>query len=327
MNTQLENSKPNEEIDLLELFSRMGQSIKRFFVWLYNLLTSFLLLLIRKSVWIISFSIAGAFVGYSFYQNTPRFYSSQMVAISNSMNNNVIVNSINLLNDLFESKNYNVLANYLSISPQMAEKIKSIGAYYGIDLNKDEITDYVDYDKKYNPKDTTQKRLTDIFYLKISVYDETIFTNVRDGIKKYINTNPYIVENNNVRKQQDVTLIELYKKQIKKLDSLQKVQYFEVPKLQKGGNNQLVLLNEKEIKLYHTDIINLYNAQLYLEKQLILNPDPVTVIQDFTQLAKADNPLIKFLKTWVVIFAIFGFSFSIFWQYRKRIWNLIRNYS
>ena len=325
MNTQLENSKPSEEIDLLELFNRMGRSIKNLFIWLYNLLVSFFLLLIRKFVWIFFFSIVGAFVGYLFYNNTPRFYSSQMVAVSNSMNNSVIVNSINLINDLFESKNYDVLANYLSISPQMAKKIKSIGAYYGIDLNKDKITDYVDYEKVYNPKDTTQKRLTDIFYLKISVYDETIFANVRDGIKKYINTNPYIVENNNVRKQQDIKLIELYKKQIMKLDSLQKVQYFEVPKLQKSGNNQLVLLNEKETKLYHTDIINLYNAQLYLERQLVLNPDPITIIQDFTQLAKADNPLIKFLKTWVVIFAIFGFSFSILWQYRKRLWTLTRN--
>jgi len=84
----------------------------------------------------------------------------------------------------------------------------------------------------------------------------------------------------------------------------------------------MVILNEKETKLYHDDIIKLYNRKLALEKELSINPDPITVIQDFTQLAKADNPLIKFLKTWVVIFAVFGFSFAILWQYRKRLWNL-----
>jgi len=324
MSTNSENSKPTEEIDLLELFNRMGLSIKRFFIWLYNLTVSFFLLLIRKSVWIFSFSIIGCFVGYFFYINTPRYYTSEMVARSNSMNNNVIINSINLLNDLFENRNYSALGNYLGISSSKAEKIKSIESYYGIDLNKDKITDFVDYDNTYNPKDTTKRRLTDVFYLKISVYDENIFTSVRDGIKKYISTNPYILQNNEIRKLQTQKLIEEYNKEISKLDSLEKVQYFEVPKMQKFGSNQLVILNEKETKLFYEDIIKLYNKKLSLERDLSINPEPITIIQDFTQLSKAENPLIKFLKIWVIVFAILGFISAFLWQYRNQIWNLIR---
>ena len=318
------NTRPSDEIDLLELFNRMGKSIKNFFMWILELLKSFLFLLISKSVWILSFSIIGGYVGYIFFQNTPRFYSSEMVAKSNSMNNSIIVNSINLLNDLFENRNYNALSSYLGTTPEQAKEIRSIEAFYGIDINKDKIADFVDYNKTYNPKDTTQKRLSDVFYLRINVYDETIFSSVRDGIKKYISTNPFILENNNVRKQQTRSLIEEYKIEIQKIDSLQKVQYFEIPKMQKAGNNQMIFLNEKEAKLYHGDIIYLYKQQLALEKELTLNPDPITVVQDFTQLSKAENPLMKFLKVWILIFAVLGFFTSLMWQYHLKIWLLIK---
>ncbi|NOU19907.1 MAG: hypothetical protein HOO91_20300 [Bacteroidales bacterium] len=325
MDNQIQNQRPTDEIDLLELFSRIGLGIKKFSYWILELIRSFFLLLIRKSIWILSFSLIGGFVGYYFYNTTPRFYSSEMVARSNSMNNSVIVNSINLLNDLFENKNYNALSSYLGTSSKEAEKIRSIEAFYGIDINKDIIADYIDYNKTYNPKDTTQKRLSDVFYLRISVYDESIFSNVRDGIKKYISTNPFILQNNEVRIQQTKSMITEYQSEINKLDSLQKVQYFEVPKMQKGGNSQMIVLNEKEAKLYHNDILSLYNRKLSLEKELVLNPDPITIIQDFTQLSKAENPLIKFLKTWILVFAIFGLLSSLIWQLRTKIWYLIKN--
>lgn len=325
MDNHVQNQRPTDEIDLLELFSRMGKGIKKFSYWIVELIQSFFLLLIRKSIWILSFSIIGGFVGYFFYSITPRFYSSEMVARSNSMNNNIIVNSINLLNDLFENKNYSALGGYLRTTPKEAEKIKSIEAFYGIDINKDKIADFIDYNQTYNPKDSTQKRLSDIFYLRINVYDETIFSNVRDGIKKYISTNPFILQNNEVRIQQAKNMISEYQSEINKLDSLQKVQYFEVPRIQKGGNSQMIVLNEKESKLYHNDILNLYYKKLALEKELILNPDPITIIQDFTQLSKAENPLIKFLKTWIIVFAILGLLFSLIWQLRANIWYLIKN--
>ena len=248
-----------------------------------------------------------------------------MVARSNSMNNAIIVNSINLLNDLFINKNYSALGNYLGTSAEEAKKIKSIDAYYGIDINRDGVTDFIDYDNKYDPKDTTQKRLSDIFYLKIKVYDESVFTNVRDGIKRYISTNPYVEDNNTVRKQQAKRMIKEFEDEIHKLDSFQKIQYFEVPKMQKTGSSQTILFNEKESKLYHNEIIELYHRKQKLEKELEINPDPITVIQDFTQLSNAENSLLKVVMLWVIFFAILGLLSSLLWEYRSRIWTIIKS--
>lgn len=324
MDNQIQNQKPTDEIDLIELFNRIGRGLKSMFYWIINLIKLFLILLIRKSLWIISFSIIGGVIGYTLYNSTPRIYTSEMVARSNSMNNSVIVNSINLLNNLIG--NPEALSGYLNINHEQAKSIKSIESFYGIDINKDNITDYIDYNNIYNPKDTTQKRLPDIFYLRIRVFDETIFPSVRDGIKAYISNNAYIIKNNLIRKQQANKLIEAYNKEIQKIDSSQKVQYFEVARMQKTSNSQTLVLNEKENKQqYLNEILLLFTKKQEIEKDMILNPDPITVIQDFTQLSKAVNPLVEFYKLWVSLFAAIGFFISIGWQYREKIWKLIKN--
>ncbi|MGE0088135.1 MAG: hypothetical protein AB7S50_01510 [Bacteroidales bacterium] len=313
----------NDEIDLIELFQKMGNGIKNLFNKLISLINSFFIFLIRKSIWLIAFIILGVIVSYLLFTMTKRYYTSEMTAKSNSMNNTVIVNSINLLNDLFISGNYSALSEYLQLTKSQAKSIKSINAFYGIDLNKDEISDFVDYKNTFLPKDTNQVRLDDVFYLQISVYDESVFPVLKNSIKNYISNNPYVLENNNIRIQQAHNQIEMLKKEIAKLDSLQNVQYFEIPKTQKANNNQMIVLNEKDMKLYHVEKLRLNTQILDLEKDLSINPDPITVIQDFTQLSKTENPITIYIKIWVPIFFLLGIICSLIWQYRKRIWFLI----
>lgn len=324
-NDQINRPQASDEIDLIELFNKIGNSIKKGVMWIINRLQDFILLLIRKSLWIISFSIIGAFVGYSFFKATPRYYSSQMVAVSNALDNNYIVSSINLLDDLFKGGNHDIAANYLEIPIENAKQIKSIGAYYGIDVNKDKLTDYVDYTETYNPKDTSIRRITDFFYVKMEVFSETVFAQARDGIKKYINKNNFVIDNNQVRIAQSEELIKSIDQEIKKLDSLQRIQYFEIPKSQKANNTQMVVLNEKEMKLYHEQILTLQRQKLELEKDITIKKDPITVVQDFTPLSKAENPITKYLINWVALFSLLGFIVSLLWQFKKAIIQLIKD--
>lgn len=321
-----QNTRPQttDEMDLIELFNRIGNSIKKGVIWIINRFQDFVLLLIRKSLWIISFSIIGAIVGYLFFKATPRYYSSEMVAVSNALDNNYIVSSINLLDDLFKTDNHTIAANYLEIPFENAKQIKSIEAYYGIDVNKDRIPDYVDYMGTFNPKDTSIRRITDFFYVKMEVYSESVFAQARDGIKKYFNKNNFVIKNNQVRIAQSETLIQSIDQEIKKLDSLQKIQYFEIPKSQKANNSQMIVLNEKEMKLYHDQILSLQRQKLELEKDITIKKDPITVVQDFTPLSKAENPVTKYLMNWILIFSLLGFIISLLWQYKKIILDLIK---
>lgn len=266
-NEQITRQQATDEIDLLELFNRMGGGIKRGVLWTYRLILNFLMLIVRKSLWIVAFTIIGLIVAYVLYQVSRRFYSSEMTAISNSINNTYVVGSINLLNDLFKQNNYSIAANYLNIDINRAKEIKSIEAFYTIDINKDRLPDYTDYKRRYNPKDSTIKRLDNYFVIRLEVYDENIFSQVRDGIKNYIYMNKFIIDNNNERIRQNKILIETIEAEIRRLDSLQKVEYFEIPQMQRATSNQMVVLNEKDRKLYHEQKLLLEKEKLRLEKR------------------------------------------------------------
>lgn len=324
-NEPITQKQTSDEIDLLELFSRMWQGFKNAINWIINLIVKFFLLLIRKSLWIISFGVIGLVVGYIFYANSKRFYSSEMTAISNSINNSYVVSSINLLNDVFKQKNYPIAANYLNIDINRVQEIKSIEAFYTMDINKDRIPDYTDYKRQYNPKDTTIKRLDNYFVIRLEVYDESIFAQVRDGIKNYIYKNKFILDNNNERIRQNKILIETIENEIWKLDSLQKVEYFELPQMQRATSNQMVVLNEKDRKLYHDQKLALEREKLQLEKDININSEPITVVLDFTPLSKAENPSTKYAIPLGLLFAVLGFAISIFWQYKRDIYDLIFN--
>ena len=317
-NEQITRQQATDEIDLLELFNRMGGGIKRGVLWTYRLILNFLMLIVRKSLWIVAFTIIGLIVAYVLYQVSRRFYSSEMTAISNSINNTYVVGSINLLNDVFKQKNYPIAANYLNIDINRVQEIKSIEAFYTIDINKDGLPDYTDYKWKYNPRDTT-KRLDSYFVIRLEVYDESIFAQVRDGIKNYIYKNKFILDNNNERIRQNKILIETIENEIRKLDSLQKVEYFELPQMQRATSNQMVVLNEKDRKLYHDQKLALEREKLRLEKDININSEPITVVQDFTPLSKAENPYSKYAMKIGLLFAVIGFFVSILWQHRKTI--------
>ncbi|HPD95984.1 MAG TPA: hypothetical protein PLA24_08820 [Tenuifilaceae bacterium] len=314
-----------DEIDLIELFNKMGRGIKNGTLWLLKQIKLLIILLIRKSLWIIIFGIIGLFIAYFLFTNSKRYYASELTATSNSVNSTYIINSVNLLNDLFKEQNYKIASDYLALSLDEVKKIKSIKSFYGIDVNGDGVPDYVDYANKYvyNPKDSIIKRLKDYFYVDIEVYDENIFSKARDGIINYIQRNPYVVQNNNERVRKNATLIVSYDNEIKKLDSLQKIEYFKIPLDQKAASNQMVILNEKTKELYHDQILKLEKTRLYYQGQNELYGDPITIIQDFTPLSKAENPYMQYAKKWGIVFAILGFIISLLWQYRKKIIKLV----
>lgn len=323
MDNKAQQPKTTEEIDLFEIFNRIGNGFKNLFNKMLLMLKSFLIVLIRKSLWIIFFSILGLLLSYVLFKNTNQYYYSEMVIRSNAMDNTNIIRSLNILNDLFINKNYEEVSNSLGISIVQAKKIKSINAYFGIDLNKDGVVDFVDYKNTYNPKDTNQNRILNIFYLKVGVYDQSVLLDLKEGIKKYVKTNPFILNNNEIRKEQTMLLIKEYSNEIEKLYNLQKIQYFELPRIQKSGNGQILVFNEKEFKLYHNEIIDLINKKLALEKELAINPEPITIIQEFSQLSRTNN-LLFYIKFLVPIFSLLGLCLSLIWQHKYSILQKIK---
>jgi len=86
----------------------------------------------------------------------------------------------------------------------------------------------------------------------------------------------------------------------------------------------MIVLNEKDFKLYHETLLGLQSRKQDLEKELELYPEPITVIQPFTELGIEKVNLIKELIGKAIFGALIGFIVSLLWQYRKDMINAVK---
>lgn len=318
------NSSP-QEIDLLELFQKLGTGIKNLFLGLIRAILFLIIFGIRKAHFLILFVIAGALIGLFLFSTSKRFYSSYMVAQANGITSADMINYINDLHELCIKNNVEALAFDLQMVDTTAAKIKDIQAFFIIDLNKDGIGDFVDFKNIYNPTDTNQVRLKDRLHVSVEVYDNTAFENVRNGLFRYMSKNPYIIKLNEIRKQELSELIAQTEYEIDKLDSLQNTDYFMVNGKVPVQQSQMMFLAEKEPTMYYLDKMTLIRQKQYYQKELELATDAFTVIKDFTSLAVAENPRGSYLVKYGFILGLLGFIILISIHFRIGLVKFINN--
>jgi hypothetical protein len=323
MNQQPEPQQ-SHEIDLIELLSKIGQGIRNFFMALLKFISFIIIFGLRKIHFLLIFAVAGGAIGFILFKSTQRYYSSSMLAQPNGITCSDMINYINDLHDLCLKNNTNALSYDLQMSDTMAKKIKDIQAFFIIDINKDNVGDYVDFKNSFNLKDTTQKRIEDRLNVTVEVYDNKAFKNVRKGLFNYISTNPYLIKLNEIRKLELEQLISQTDIEIQKLDSLQNSDYFKKNIDLPVKETQMLFLSEKERRLYHGDKLNLLrNRQIY-QKELELATDAFTVIKDFTSLAAAENPKSKYILQYMFIMVGLGYIITFVFHFRKSIFNYIK---
>jgi len=203
--------------------------------------------------------------------------------------------------------------------------IKSIKANWIIDINKDGIGDYVDYEDLFNMMDTSMRRLNSRLNIKVEVFDTTAIQGLSGAIVYYIESLPYFKKSHVNKIKQINENLEKVNIELAELDSLQDILYFK-EKLKTKENDKFLILNEKEEQLLHSQIIGLYGSKLGYERTLELFPDMVTIIQDFTPVTKAENNRYKLMFNWSIIF--FGIGIILLGVIRqlRYLRDLVRRY-
>jgi len=312
-------NRQTNEIDLIDLFRKTIQAIGNFFLFIFRSILFMVIFGVRKIHFLLLFVIAGGIIGQVMYKNTKRYFSSYMIAQANGIKSADMINYINDLHDLCVQRNTPALAFNLQMPDSTANKIKDIQAFFIIDVNHDEIGDFVDFKNDFDLTDTTIHRLEDRLHVKVEVYDNSIFRNVKNGLFRYMRKNPYLISLNEIRKMQLQELIAQATHEIKKLDSLQNTDYFQKNRQVPVQQSQLMFLAEKEPTMYYRDKMNLMNRKLEYTKELELATDAFTVIKDFTSLAFEENPRGKYLMRYSFMFAVFGYVFLLLFRFRKTI--------
>ena len=319
---------PNQstsEIDLLDLFQKIGNEIKNLFLGLVKGILFLIVFGIKRIHFLILFAIIGGVIGLVLYNSTKRYYSSYMIAQANGITSADMINYINDLHELCEKSNSRALAFDLQMPDSTARKIKDIQAFFIVDVNKDDIGDYVDFKNTFNLKDTTQQRLEDRLHVTVEVYENTVFEKVKNGLFRYMRKNPYIIKLNEIRKHELQELIAQTEYEIVKLDSLQNTDYFK----KNGGipvqHSEMIFLAEKEPTMYYRDKLGLMNRKQEYQKELELATDAFSVIKDFTSLAVAENPRGKYILQYGFIVGLLGYIILLLLHFRKQIFNFLSN--
>ena len=132
----------NDEIDLLDLFGRMGKTLSKWFRATGKGLLVCIIFLIRNFATLLVSLVMGVFVSYIFKWSTKPEYLSEITFRSNTVPNAEMISFINKLKLLLQEKNYNAIATSLSVSVEKAERINDIEAFWVIDMTYDSIVRY-----------------------------------------------------------------------------------------------------------------------------------------------------------------------------------------
>lgn len=323
----------NDEIDLLDLFRRMGKTLNRWFRALGRAFIISFFFLFKRWLPLSIAVIAGAFISYFLKSTSDSFYTSDMVLRNNLSQNRrsgitaEIIGSVNKLHLYCKEKNKEELKSLLSEDSESVENIIDISAYWIIDKNKNGIPDYVDYDDNHNVYDTTNIRMQDRFDIRVKIRSPQKLAELRKHIISYINNDSLFQERNIVRLEQDKALLTRYNYDISQLDSLQKVKYFEETRnIAPKSGGQIIFMQEQKTQLVYPDIYDLFSRKLGIETDLTLYSQVVTVLSDFSLPTIRENGTIYYAKKIIPFFFCLTLLVLILLANRRKLKEVYNKY-
>lgn len=324
-----ENTRPaqeqqkNDEIDLLELFRRMGRGIGRMFRWMGTAFVTTTVFMIRKSpIWILGILIGGG-VAYTQFKLSERYYESNMILKANAVPNQDMISYINELHNYAREGNKTQLEAKLGLDSAEVKDLVDIEAFWIVDLNNDGIFDQVDYKNRFLT-DTNVTKVEERFNIRALTRTPEELSRIQEGLTNYIGGYDYYQRRNEIRLRQLKQLIAKTEDEIGELDSLQKKKYFEQPDYMRLKEGQLLFMGEEQTELFHTDVFQLFNDKQRYEEMLEIDSMIYTVIQDFATPQQPTNDIRSYAKLWIPIMFVVSILLAIilhFWKDMRKVYE------
>jgi hypothetical protein len=219
------------------------------------------------------------------------------------------------------------LAQALAVKSESVSNISNIGAFWIIDRNKDGIPDNVDYLGNHNVYDTINIRMQGIFDVRVNFTSKLDLEKVRDGILKFIESDSLNQQRNRLKLKQNQDMLARLNFDIKQLDSLQKVKYFEeTRKIVPGKEGQIVFMQQPITQLVYGDIYSLYSKKQTIETEVDLYKNIVTVLNDFSLPVLKNNGTRYYGKLIIPVFFFSTLLILILLANRKKLNEIYKKY-
>lgn len=313
-----QNISNNDEIDLLSLFLKLGEFIKKAFLALINLIGSVLVFLLRKWYY---FAVAVALTILSAFllnKTLDPHFSSDLIMRSNVTHNQPIMTNIERLGDYATTGNYDALSNELNLSIENASVIKDIETFWYYDIGGDGIFDGIDTERKFL-SDTSVVIIDSVFVVHAVVYDPAVLSDLETGMESYLESNPFLAALNKQRLSNLKALLIQTEYEIEKLDSLQKREYYTNSDNLRQEEGQIVFTSEKTVRTYHGDMFKLLQARQDCDRELNVYNEVVTIIEGFSVPVEPENGTVLYINKLIWYFLGLAIFLSLIITYRDKI--------
>lgn len=317
----------DDEIDLLDLFKRMGRGLGNMFTTLGRWFLISLVFLFRNWLPLILSVVLGVGASYLLKFTSASFYTSDMVLRTNTMPAADMIAYLNRLHTYCNEGNQTAVTEAISLKNDKVKNILDISANWIIDKGDDGIPDMVDFKGTHDVYDTLNIRMSDRLNIRVNIIEPQELGNVRDGLLKYVSADSLFSQRNKVRIRQNQELQERIRYDLEQLDSLQKIKYFEeTQRMSQPGNGQMIFLQEQKTQLVYPEIQELFERKQQLDADLTLYKDIVTVLSDFSIPAQRQNGGFYYAKVVVPLFFLLTLIVLILLYNRKKLKDIYNKY-
>lgn len=315
------DNKENQELDLLDVLRIIGNAIASFFVNLLHACGWFVRLVFQhKYVYIacvVLFVLLGA------YLNRTKVYRAETDLKITSYPAYYMMDILEPLHSQSASLDSMALSRELNLSLEDVKKITDISCFYYIDLHNDGIPDYVDYEGKYDVNDTTMSILSWRIRIRVDAKDTSISQKMADALLYMLTNNEQIKRENELRASQMDERISFVEREIQLLDSLRRREYFQKKRELSVAMDKAVLLNEREMKLFHSDLLDLDKVKNDLVWERTFYAQGLLFENDFYFDPRPINGKLRTLPKFALLGFFFGVLLSCGWKFRERISNYL----
>lgn len=314
-----QSSSNHDEIDLIYLFSKLGEFIKKAVLGLIDIIGAVLVFILRKWYYFIIAVILTIITALALDKISDPYYYSELVMRSNATRNQPIMSSLDKLGEYAASNNYAALSKELNLSLEDASKIKELGTSWYYDIGGDGIFDGIDRVGRFLA-DTNVVMLDSVFLIYTSIYDPNILEKLEVSLVNYLEANPYLKALNEQRLSNLEARVTQTEYEIAKLDSLQRREYYTDTDQLRQREGQVVFTSERTVRIYHNDMFRLLRLKQEYERDLNIFSDVVSIVEGFTIPANADNVSIHFAKKLIWYYMGLALLLAIILKFRRKIW-------
>ncbi len=289
----------NKETNLWDLCLRFANWIAGLCRKLCLLIADSIRLCLRK--WWVSVPLVLICVGFMLYSARPsnKWYRVEGVALLNGPSITMAQQVFKPVAEALDAR-YSPVQTYSSligINDEMMSQIKNLKSHYVIDCMNDSTPDFVDWKDKNSMIDTMYMRLQDKMGISFVTHDLGATLPFADSVVAYLNRDPQMVACYEAYRRNLERESRFCRDQIERLDSLSLDFYFHqgVGDVQTQYNRATtsLLVGKREIKLFHSEILDLINYKSKVDRRLSQCTAPVVVTGGFAVNHKAQNGLLK----------------------------------